>query len=489
MLCLDLPRDQVILKTESICQWKPFWIPTCDTFQNAYLEEWQRVDDVQRCDPVEDNVRTHFGTTESAKLFKSGVNDVTFKFEQTWDAPSSPKSSWQAVGGPDAPTWKLSGTQGTSAFWETSGVPLLPKKHVCNYIHPKQYGPFPDRLKLPYSDEEILSGYEEDVSSIRDGFTAWVKTEFATILERHTGDNRKVNAVFREASARKHVTSCQEYHFNKDVPNRSPVQKRLSIYNWKPGPRRGKEGAIEKQIAGKWHTITLQEAIEYVDHELLTNRFHVTHYGGCAVLFNKDTFFPNIKVKSINLRDTRHDLPDKVFEGESGWVIQGVISRACFRRQPHGSPFFTVMSHIKNNYAKKRGIGKRLLLTIRAVMLEEQVDLVAGDFNGAAWRRTTNANNISIIEEAFADCDLPTPPGPTPLWGLGAVPSTWSDVCVGFSSLRTLMNAGKYGSTVHSPFTMTLVASDKPTRAAITRYGFAWTLWRCIAKDTNDDSS
>ena len=46
------------------------------------------------------------------------------------------------------------------------------------------------------------------------------------------------------------------------------------------------EGAIEKQIARKWHIITLQEAIEYVDHELLTNRFH---YGGRVVLFNIKT--------------------------------------------------------------------------------------------------------------------------------------------------------------------------------------------------------
>ena len=44
--------------------------------------------------------------------------------------------------------------------------------------------------------------------------------------------------------------------------------------------------AIEKQIARKLQIITLQEAIEYVDHELLVDRFHVTHYGGCAVLFN-----------------------------------------------------------------------------------------------------------------------------------------------------------------------------------------------------------
>ena len=94
---------------------------------------------------------------------------------------------------------------------------------------------------------------------------------FSSTWNGHTVDNRKVHAEFREASARRHVTSSQEYHFDNDVPNGSPVQKRLSIYNWNPGPRRGREGATEKQIAGKWHIIALQEAIEYVDHELLTN--------------------------------------------------------------------------------------------------------------------------------------------------------------------------------------------------------------------------
>ena len=72
--------------------------------------------------------------------------------------------------------------------------------------------------------------------------------------------------------------------------------------------------------------------------------------------------------------------------------------------------------HISNNYAKKRGIGKKLIRTIHAVMLGEKVDLVASDFNGAAWRRDSN-NFFSIIEEAFADCALPMPPGPTPLRG------------------------------------------------------------------------
>ena len=93
----------------------------------------------------------------------------------------------------------------------------------------------------------------------------------------------------------RHDASSHEYRFDNNVPNRSPVQKRLSIYNWNPGPRHGKEGAFEKQIASKWHVITLQEAIEHVDHDILT------HYGGCAVFFNKDTFYPDVEVKSIYL--------------------------------------------------------------------------------------------------------------------------------------------------------------------------------------------
>ena len=118
-----------------------------------------------------------------------------------------------------------------------------------------------------------------------------------------------------------------------------------------PSPRRGKEDAFEKEIAGKWHVITLQETSEYVDHDILTNRFHVTHYGGCAILFNKGTFYPNIEVKSLYLHDTRRDLPDQVMEGQ-GWVMQGVL---LFRRPPlSGHKTFTFVSlHITNIYAKK----------------------------------------------------------------------------------------------------------------------------------------
>ena len=217
------------------------------------------------------------------------------------------------------------------------------------------------------------------------------------------------------------------------MPNRSTEQTRLSVKSWNPGPRRGKEGVIERHIAGKWHIITLQEANEYLDHDFWANRFHVNHHGGCAVLFNKDTFFSDIKVSSICLHDTRACEQDKIKEAESGWVLQGVVSRAAFRRQPRsGQTLFTVMSlHINNNYAKKRGIGKKLLLTIRAIMQDEHVQLVARDFNLAAWRQSygDNPQPTSILEEAFADTDFPMPPSPTPLWGPGAVPGEWTDVC------------------------------------------------------------
>ena len=77
----------------------------------------------------------------------------------------------------------------------------------------------------------------------------------------------------------------------------------------------------------------------------------------------------------------------------------------------------------------KRGIGKKFILTVRAVMLDEHVDLVAGDFNGAAWR-CSNRNNISTIEETFADCALPTPLGPTPCGDLDRSRATGL-TCVG----------------------------------------------------------
>ena len=114
--------------------------------------------------------------------------------------------------------------------------------------------------------------------------------------------------------------------------------------------------------------------------------------------FNKDTCYTNIDVKSIYLHDTRRDLPDQVMEGQQGWVLQGVLSRASFRRPPVSDQVtFTVLSlHISNIYAKKKGIAKKLIFTIRALMIGQQIEVVAGDFNGTTWR-CSNKDTPSVL--------------------------------------------------------------------------------------------
>ena len=219
--------------TEWVRRWKPCWVLIDDTFKKAYFEDWQLLKDEQNYNPVEDSAQTVPCASDSSKLRKTEHRDCALKCEQPLDTSSAPKSSWPAVGEPDAPTWKLSGTQGTSAFWEKQEAPLPLQERVCNYTHPMQHSPFPERLKLPYPDEEILSGYEEDVSFIRDGYTTWEKADFNTILERHAVDTRKTLTEFRQASARRHDKSSQEYHIDSNVRYRSSVQKRLSIYNWR----------------------------------------------------------------------------------------------------------------------------------------------------------------------------------------------------------------------------------------------------------------
>ena len=99
-------------------------------------------------------------------------------------------------------------------------------------------------------------------------------------------------------------------------------------------------------------------------------------------------------------------------------MLQGVLSRASFHRAAaSGQKVFTVLSlHINNVFAKKRGIAKKIIQTVRALMISQNIDLVAGDFNGAAWR-CRSRDNLTTIDEAFADCALSTKPGTTHIVG------------------------------------------------------------------------
>ena len=133
--------------------------------------------------------------SESERVQTAQEDERATAREPPRDGPSLPKSSWQAFGESDAPSWKHTGTQESAVSWEPLGPQLLPKTRVRHFVHPKPFGIFPKRLPLPYPDEEILSRYEEDVSSIREGFSAWVETDPETILRRHIVDARGVNPV------------------------------------------------------------------------------------------------------------------------------------------------------------------------------------------------------------------------------------------------------------------------------------------------------
>ena len=108
--------------------------------------------------------------------------------------------------------------------------------------------PFLNAWNCPFSHGEILSGYEDIVSSGTDQFTAWVKMSPHEVLVQHMVDIQRATADLRETSERRPATSTQTNRVNKHFSTVSLVQKRLSIYNWNPGPRRGKEDAFEKQI-------------------------------------------------------------------------------------------------------------------------------------------------------------------------------------------------------------------------------------------------
>ena len=147
-----------------------------------------------------------------------------------------------------------------------------------------QHGSFTDRLKVQYpirlSGRRLL--HPRPFYSV--GESGLQKHYFETTCGRRSKGSRRIPRSNRQK--RRYILSRVKLPQQRAPP--------FTCSEMNPGPRRGRGGAVEKQTAGKWQVITLQESIVYVDHELLTNRFHVTHYGGCVVLSSKDTLFLDI---------------------------------------------------------------------------------------------------------------------------------------------------------------------------------------------------
>ena len=120
----------------------------------------------------------------------------------------------------------------------------------------------------------------------------------------------------------------------------------------------------------------------------------------------------------------------------------------------------------------KNGVlQKKLILTIRAIMIAQQIDVVAGDFNGTAWR-CSNRDNISTIDElqtvrcqrrrALHHCGEPDRFQTTGLTSVG--------------SLNRPIQIGtrRYACMVRSPSHAKLSACVHPIKIAIMRHGSTW---------------
>ena len=202
---------------------------------------------------------------------------------------------------------------------EPPDVPAPSEGTVPEVIHPVQCGVAPKGLLLPHSDDEILSGIVEDVSSIRDGYTARSISDPATAFERHSANKRSAEPIYRDVCDRWHLFSSQKC-FDNNLPNRL-----LEQTSWAGilDLRWGRAVTIEEHIAGKWHVMTLQEAIWYFQHECLSNHLSTV----------------SLVVRSLSIRTlftrTSKSIPFTSTTPWSGWwTLRTVISRASFRRIP-----------------------------------------------------------------------------------------------------------------------------------------------------------
>ena len=76
-----------------------------------------------------------------------------------------------------------------------------------------------------------------------------------------------------------------------------------------------------------------------------------------------------------------------------------------------------VFGVVKSAVSEKRGIALNTLLAVRSAMVHEDVDIVAGDFKGARWRRKSDPDQH--FESAWKKRSQKA----------RLLPSKWTDVC------------------------------------------------------------
>ena len=125
-----------------------------ESFKKAYLEEWIFTGD----DSSDEQGVSNFPVL----LLSIGNSDY-----RRDDDPPTPTPSRQ----PDSLPWAYQ-VQDKASFWERIEAPYSPSWPRCNFIHPRQLVSFLNAWSCPFSSDEILSGYEDFVSSGTNQFTA-----------------------------------------------------------------------------------------------------------------------------------------------------------------------------------------------------------------------------------------------------------------------------------------------------------------------------
>ena len=244
---------------------------------------------------------------------------------------------------------------------------------VRDVIHLKQFDIFPKLLLVTDPDVEILSGFEEDVSSIRDDHSTWVKADPASILERHL-ESIPFSVLHKIEDSRRPILSA-----DLAAMYVSGHTSRSDSVSWA-----GFQGYEEEKKMSLIKNITSSTSAWWVTYMI--------HYDSYVIFFNKDTSFGHPS-HSRFLQIPEMDSRQVVIEGKLGWILQVVISRASFRRLSRNGNYFIIMMSlpIKIHFSKKRDIDK-----VHTTMVEAYVDMITDDFSDGADRGLSDSDRRSI---------------------------------------------------------------------------------------------
>ena len=171
---------------------------------------------------------------------------------------------------------------------------------------------------------------------VRDDYlTPWSKIDCDELLALHMVDTRHAPAAFREAAERRRDSSKQTHQSDRLAAAQSEKQLRPSVCREPRTPARKRRRFRQthcRQVAP--HYLTGDDRLHRPQRNY--EAIHISQYGGCTVLFNKDTFYSEVEASSIYWPDTRREERDRAAERGQGFFMSGVLARATFKngKQP-----------------------------------------------------------------------------------------------------------------------------------------------------------